>query len=180
MPDREMVMKAKLKQNEEEKKLNKPATGNRDFAKGNQWWKLRSKHGRDKIFQTPAILWQACLEYFEKTDERKWIKTEFNGKDAIECHVPTDTPYTITGLYVFLDIVKSTWYEYRSKEGYSDVITRVEQIIYTQKLEGAAVGAFNANIIARELGLKETQDVNLNDNRKAVADLFPLDENEGE
>ncbi len=38
---------------------------------------------------------------------------------------------------------------------FSEVITRVEQIIYIQKFEGATVNAFNANIISRELGLAD-------------------------
>lgn len=148
---------------------------------GNQFWKLRSKHGRDKIFATPELLWEACQEYFEATDARKWIKTEFNGKDAVECHVPTDTPYTWTGLYLFLDdIDHKTWELYANREEFIPITTRVRHIIYTQKFEGAAVGAFNANIIARDLGLKDTSEVNLNDQRKATADLFPLDESQKE
>lgn len=126
---------------------------------GNQFWKLRSKHGRDKIFSTPEILWEAACEYFESTDKRKWFKTEFNGKDAIECHVPTETPYTLTGLYIFLDTNAETWRKYRERKDFVEVVTRVEAIIYTQKFEGASVGAFNASIIARDLGLADKKEV---------------------
>jgi hypothetical protein len=121
----------------------------------NQFWKQRSKHGRDKIFSTPDLLWEACTEYFEATDQRKWIKTEFNGKDAVKCEVPTETPYTLTGLFIFLDIDRKTWDLYRNREDFIPVTTRVEQIITTQKLEGAIVGAFNANIVARIEGLSD-------------------------
>ena len=38
---------------------------------------------------------------------------------------------------------------------FSSVITRIRETIYQQKFEGAAVGAFNANIIARDLGLAD-------------------------
>ena len=140
---------------------------------GNQFWKLRSKHGRDKIFTSPDILWEACMEYFEATSQRKWVRKDWVGKDANEVERETETPFTLTGLFVFLDIVKQTWANYREKEGFLDVIARVEQIMYTQKFEGASVGAFNANIIARDLGLKEQTDVNLNDHRKTVDDMFP-------
>jgi hypothetical protein len=146
--------------------------------KGNQFWKLRSKHGRDKIFQTPELLWESCCEYFEATDARKWIRTEFNGKDATECKVPTETPYTWTGLYLFLDIDHKTWDLYANRDEFIPISTRVRNIIFTQKFEGAAVGAFNANIIARDLGLKDESNVNVNDNRKATSDLFPLDESQ--
>ena len=33
--------------------------------KGNQFWMLRSKHGRDKLFATPEALWEAACEYFQ-------------------------------------------------------------------------------------------------------------------
>ena len=155
-----------------------PLNPKNPFQPGNQWWRQRSTHGRDKIFETPEDLWNACIEYFEATDKRKWQKTEFNGKDAVECKVPTDTPYTWTGLYLFLDIDHKTWILYTEREHFIPITARIRNIIYTQKFEGAAVGAFNANIIARDLGLKDTQDVNVNDSRKAAGDVFPdeLDE----
>lgn len=145
---------------------------------GNQWWKLRSKHGRDLIFSSPTILWEACVEYFEATDARKWEKTDWVGKDAIRVTRQNETPYTWTGLYLFLGIHHTTWAEYENKEGFTEITRAVRHIIYTQKFEGAAVGAFNANIIARDLGLKDASEVNITANRKAVADLFPLDETE--
>ena len=47
-------------------------------------------------------------------------------------------------------------------EDFSAVISMVEEIIETQQFEGAAVGAFNANIIARKLGLADKQDITSN------------------
>src|SRR5690606_112181 len=109
---------------------------------GNQFWKLRSKHGRDLIFSSPEVLWEACVEYFEATDQRVWVKKDWVGKDALEVERKTTAPYTLSGLFVFLDIVPQTWKEYREREGFSEITTRVEQIMFTQKFEGAAVGAF--------------------------------------
>lgn len=126
---------------------------------GNEFWKLRSKHGRDLIFSNPEILWEAANEYFEVTTNRKWIRTEFNGKDAIECEVPTSAPFTMTGLYTFLEITAEGWREYRKRKDFSEIVTRIEQIIYTQKFEGAAVGAYNSSIIARDLGLADKKEV---------------------
>lgn len=131
---------------------------------GNQFWKLRSKHGRDKIFATPEMLWQAASEYFEATDKRKWYKTEYNGKDARECYVPVDTPYTITGLCLYLDCGKNFFEQFEKSENskdFSGIIARIREIIYTQKFEGAAVGTFNANIIARDLGLRDNTESNI-------------------
>jgi len=71
----------------------------------------------------------------------------------------TDAPYTLTGLFVFLDIDKSTWAEYKKREDFTPITTRIEAIMYTQKFEGASVGAFNASIIARDLGLVDKTDL---------------------
>lgn len=126
---------------------------------GNQFWKQRATHGRDLIFSSPTILWEAACEYFEATDNRKWKKQDWVGKDAHYVERETDTPYTMTGLYIFLDIVHTTWSNYKANEDFLAIITRIEQIIYTQKFEGAAVGAYNANIIARDLGLADKKEV---------------------
>jgi hypothetical protein len=143
---------------------------------GNQFWKLRASHGRDLIFSSPPVLLEACVEYFEEWDKRIWVKEDWVGKDAILVKRKTIAPYTLTSLYTFLDITAQTWKDYRGREGFLEITTRVEQIMFTQKFEGAAVGAFNPNIIARDLGLKEISETTVNDNRKSAAALFPTEE----
>ena len=72
---------------------------------GNQWWKLRSKHGRDAIFTSPEILESACEEYFKATDERNdWDGQDWVGKDGEEVVVEKRVPYSIKGLCVFLGV----------------------------------------------------------------------------
>jgi hypothetical protein len=131
---------------------------------GNQFWKLRSKHGRDVIFDTPQKLWDAACEYFEVTDRRKWTKKDWVGKDAMPVTRETDTPYTLRGMCIFLDVNSGYWSEFKQSDkakakDFSEIITRIEDVIYNQKFEGASVGAFNASIIARDLGLKEQTDI---------------------
>ncbi|MEW5677053.1 terminase small subunit [Flavobacterium enshiense] len=135
--------------------------------KGNEWWKLRSKHGRDKIFENSNQLWESCAEYFEATDKRKWNKVEYKGNPPKKFLIPTETPYTITGLCLFLGVNSKYFNDFKKalegknddkSKGFSEVITRVEDIIYTQKFEGAAVFAFSHVIIARDLGLVEKKE----------------------
>ena len=66
---------------------------------------------------------------------------------------------TIASLCIYLDINKSTWFDYAKRDGFSDVTTRVEEIIYSQKFQGAASEFFNANIIARDLGLADKSEL---------------------
>lgn len=147
---------------------------------GNQFWKLRSSHGREKLFSTPGLLLKAAYEYFEWCDNNPWQKTEQlkkpisigRGKEKVTqttIQIPTSRPYTLSGLCIYLGVntkyfndfkdgMKGKEEEGRNKD-FSEVISRIENIIYTQKFEGAAVGAFNANIIARDLGLTDKTDV---------------------
>ena len=128
------------------------------FEKGNEWWRKRAIHGRNLIFSTPEKLWEAAVEYFEYTDSRKWIKKDWVGKDATEVQRETETPYTISGLCIFLDCEEQTFNNYEKRPDFLGVVTRIKRIMFTQKYEGAAVGAFNHNIISRDLGLTDKKE----------------------
>lgn len=147
--------------------------------KENQFWKLRSKHGRDKLFATPELMWEAATEYFEWVDSHKWEKTETtvkpNGIDVKT--IPTERPYTITGLCIYLGCNSQYFKTFKAQlpkdeQDFNTIITRIEEIIYTQKFEGAAVGAFNANIIARDLGLSDKNETKLSGEVKTTPPSF--------
>lgn len=65
---------------------------------------------------------------------------------------------TLTGLCLFLDITDETWRAFRGREDLSGVVTQAEKVIYAQKFSGAAADLLNANIIARDLGLRDKQE----------------------
>lgn len=134
----------------------------------NQFWRNRSVHGRDKLFATPELLWKACEEYFNWCDSHPWYKVEASKAPKIAkadqlIKVPNAIPYTLSGLCIYLNASRSWWTEFRKNEklshGFLEIITRVEEIIYTQKFSGAAVGAFNANIMARDLGMVDRSEL---------------------
>lgn len=130
--------------------------------KGNKFWMIRDESGRKPIFDNPGELWNRATEYFQWCDDNPWMKHDFKGKDVEEVLIPTQRPYTQSGLCVFLNISEDTFRNYSDKSKHKDfleVTSRISKIIYTQKYEGAAVGAFNANIIARDLGLAEKKEV---------------------
>lgn len=139
--------------------------------KGNQFWKLRSKHGRDKLFASPELLWEEACDYFQWCDKNPIEVAELmKSGDLAGTHVntPKARPYTLMGLCLYLDAnteyfrlfkgnLKPT--ENKEDEDFYRVIKKIEETIYNQKFEGASVGLFNANIIARDLGLKDNQDI---------------------
>lgn len=126
---------------------------------GNEFWKLRSKHGRDKIFADPSVMWETACEYFQWCEDNPIKQQNWVGKDGNEVERELTRPFTLSGLSVYMDCDEQTLKNYGTKEEHKDffgVYTRISQIIRTQKFEGAAVGIFNANIIARDLGLSDS------------------------
>ncbi|MFV9375166.1 DNA-packaging protein [Citrobacter portucalensis] len=129
--------------------------------KGNRFWEARSSHGRNPKFESPEALWAACCEYFEWVEANPLYEVKafaFQGVVTQE-PLPKLRAMTISGLCIFLDITRQTWGTFRAMEGFSDITTRAEEIIYDQKFSGAAADLLNANIIARDLGLKEQSQV---------------------
>ena len=57
--------------------------------------------------------------------------------------------------------IPTFWNDFKkdSHEDFSVVITHIENVIRTQQLKGAIVGAFNPNIVSRIIGLSDKQKV---------------------
>lgn len=128
-----------------------------EFKEGNEYYKIRSKHGRDKIFKNPEELANACNEYFE------WVLNN-PLKEQLAYHsqgliTKTDVnkmrPFTLEGLCNFLDIALNTFKNYEKDPDFLTVCTRARQIIDNQQYEGAASGFLNPAIVARKLGLAD-------------------------
>lgn len=137
------------------------------FKPDNQFWRQRSKHGRDKLFATPQLLLEAAHQYFQWCDENPWFKPEAiksGKKTGTMVNIPTARPYTISGFLLYVGASEAYWREFKRADhkDFLSVISDIEQVIWTQKFEGASVGAFNANIISRDLGLAEKTDITTN------------------
>ena len=132
---------------------------------GNQFWKVRSRHGPNVIFADPVKLQEACQEYFEWCEDNPlhesvvgWHK----GEATIE-ELPKMRAMTIGGLSIFLGITSKTFFEWKNtREDLKHVLEWAEEIIRMQKFAGAAAGLLNANIISRDLGLKDTAAIDFN------------------
>lgn len=131
------------------------------FLPGNRLWEVRSSAGPKPLFATPEPLWAACVEYFEWSHANPLHEAKafaYEGVVTVE-QLPKMRAMSLAALCVFLDISRGTWNEWKaSRPDLSEVITRVEEIIFTQKFEGAAADLLNPNIIARDLGLADKKD----------------------
>ena len=133
--------------------------------KGNKFFQLRSKHGRDKLFETPELMWEAALEYFQWCEKNPLFETVWKGTPLQKKKIPHLRPYTLQGLCRFLNCNSAYFRQFKTDkekctEAFNTVILNIEELIYDQKFSGAASGFFNANIISRDLGLADKQETN--------------------
>lgn len=123
-------------------------------------WK-RVKIGRPSMYNTPEDLWTAACQYFEWANNNS-LKEEkvFNAKDGIRrAKLDKMRPYTLAGLCLYLNISHQTYYNYKMNDNFVEVCALIEQTMYEQKFSGATAELMNPAIIARDLGLKDHQQV---------------------
>lgn len=128
--------------------------------KGNNYWEFRNKHGRNHKYK-PEGLWEEAIKYFKWCVKRPWHKNEAiktGKKPGKIIEIPTAKPFTLSGFCIYADIVEDTFNNYEKNTDFIGVTKVIRNIIETQQFEGATVGAFNANIIARKLGLADKQE----------------------
>lgn len=132
-------------------------------------------------YLTPAELWEHFEAYVVKEREAPWIKVEYAGKDGEEKHTPLQVPITFEGFECYLqdkDIISHlSDYSANTDGAYKDyipVIARIRNNCFVQNFKGASVGAFNASIIAKKLGLIER--VNQNVTNTPILNIDPLDD----
>lgn len=143
--------------------------------KGNQYWKLAHDWKKPKRYQPDEILLKA-REYAEWVDKYPLYELKVFGT-GVKIKVPKMRAMTIEGFCLFCNMAKSTWYEYEKQKAYSQIISRVKDLFYSQKFEGAAAECLNPNLIARELCLSEHSD--LTSKGKSINTIKLIRGNEG-
>lgn len=150
--------------------------------KGNQFWKLRSKHGRDKLFETPELLWEAACEYFQWCQDNPLyeMKAFMYQGEIVKTELPKMRAMTLGQLCFYLHCNESYFRNFKiqlpeGEEDFNAVIKEIEEVIYSQKFQGAAADLLNPNIIARDLGLSDKSQVQQNTviEYKNVSKQFP-------
>lgn len=148
--------------------------------KENQYWKLRkdmSEDGRKISVEELEIKIQDYIDFCvnnplkEQVVVAKGIKLE-DQTTKYTTELNKMRAMSLWGVCTWLNIVKSTWQEWRKDEKYSAVITRAETLFKSYKFEGAAAGMLHPNIIARDLGLVDKKEQSV----KTEQPLFPEEE----
>jgi len=130
---------------------------------GNKHWMFRINTGAPRRFSSPDELREAFNDYFQYIEENplkeavlQKIKTSGGAERVKVYSLPKMRCMTIQGFCGFTGCGSSTLYEYEKGgkgDGFSEIIAQAREIMYSQKIEGAAAGLLNPSIIARELGL---------------------------
>lgn len=139
---------------------------------GNQFWKLRSVHGRTAIFggDGTTLRLEACL-FFDWCDRNPWKRDELVKFQGMADNYTTDLgrPYTMDGLTVYLNVAGSYFRtakdrlieKIEAKRNTEDevllleTIEWIEAVVRTQQYEGAMLGVFNPNFTARMNGMAD-------------------------
>lgn len=131
---------------------------------GNKYYKLRSKDGRNKVFESAKDLNTEIENYFNEKSNSFINKPDIikSGESAgANIQMRIDDFPTKEELAIYLGFAK--WESLKNYKEYSDdfleVITWAETVIYNWKLKYTAIGVLNANIIARDLGITDRQDL---------------------
>lgn len=142
------------------------STDNTEDDKTVPFWKQRHRNaGRPKLFESPGMLREAADEYFEATAKRFWNEQKLtNGGKVVNMKI--SPPFSIAGFCLYVGASRHWWNEFRKSQElikdsqFLEVIRYISDTVELQQFEGASIGAFNANIISRALGLvdkKETE-----------------------
>lgn len=131
-------------------------------------------------------MWAAACEYFESIDDNPYYEVKpmsvsqgQNAGSSIELiEIPVKKPYTLHGLCFYLNCSTSYFRAFKSTiteetKDFLTVIESIEEVIYNQKFSGAASGFFNANIIARDLGLADKSEFK-HDIPRGILNIDPL------
>ena len=119
-----------------------------------------------KYIETPEKLWELFCDYVKKEAESPMFKTEYVGQEGDKVQTPLQVPITFEGFECYvadLGIIQDLGdYSKNDDDRYTDyapIITRIRENCFVQNYKGAAVGLFNANLVAKKLGLVEKQDI---------------------
>lgn len=133
----------------------------------NHLWK-QVRVGRPRKVKSAEELWNLACEYFQwAADNPLYEGKVFSTQKGIrKAAVPKMRALTIEGLCLFLGISRETWDKWCKGEWvggaepeFLDACKHINFVIREQKFSGAAADLLNANLISRDLGLSDRQEL---------------------
>lgn len=140
---------------------------------GIPFWKAKSSYSQKEIMSSAEKLLEAGEEYFLWNEANPLQKCEAI-KSGDNCGklvtIPMMRVLTMEGLCMYLNMSTSYFRKWEFDLKQKETLTKKENELVTalgilkeairrQKFEGAASNLFNANLIARDLGINDTQNI---------------------
>lgn len=126
------------------------------------FWKKAQPGGiTPKVYETPEALWQAACEAFDWLTNHP-LKEEqlFHYKGAIKSsYARKMRPFTWQAVALLMGLHFKGLKGYWERPEFVETMEFIEDVIRTQKFEGAASGFLNASLIARDLGLADKSEL---------------------
>ena len=123
----------------------------------------------EKNIKSPEKLFDYFEKYKEKCKSTPKKETMWSYKSDKEVSISKEIPLTWDGFEIWLRrnkiIVRLQDYKANKEDRYAEyayIIHAIDREIYEDKYTGAVAGIFQNNIIARDLGLTDKQDINTN------------------
>ena len=120
-------------------------------------------------YLTAQSFWDKACEYFQWCDDNPISIEIFKGDEIAT--ISKRRIYNHNGLLAFMGLTKTEAEEYYLFADYRRVMEIINQVIYSDKFEGAAIGLYSANLIARDLGLSDKKEISTTTNEIVVLEI---------
>lgn len=136
--------------------------------------------GKPKAIKTPEKMWELFEQFREWIEDNPLVYQEHTTtpKGPITKTIEHQRALTWQAFDSWLlnkGIASDTRAYRQNRDGayseYRAVCTRINNEMYSQKFEGAASGIYNANIIARDLGLVDKKDLTVKEKEPTREEL---------
>ena len=119
----------------------------------------RPNEGRPRIFKSPEEMLDAFLKYREHEKANPILVHDFVGKDGVEAYRKKEVPLTMEGFRCWM--FEHSGYNAGDLENYwngtyaefSEVSTRIKELIRKDQIRGGMAGIYNPSLTARINGL---------------------------
>lgn len=114
--------------------------------------------GRPSLFNSPDDMWKEAVKYFEWVEDNPLEEAIIHQGEVKGQTKKIPRAMSIEGLCNCMGINPQTYYNYQDKPDFFEVTEKIGSIMFQQKFEGASGGLLRENIIARDLGLKDSNE----------------------
>ena len=118
------------------------------------------------VLKSQSALLAGIESYFQWCKDNPWIKSVGVDRDGNVIQMPRTRPYLVEGLCKHIGISRKTWYAIQDdkndkcyREDLMNVIEYANNVLYEQKVTGAVVEDYNANIVSRLVALGDVREV---------------------